>query len=886
MNFARTAAPAKRALGIALLAALAIAPAARGHSPHDTVEKFAITQGATGNEVLFAMMRLTSTRGLARSFDGGASWSITAIGIEHRDVSRIAFSPGFAEDGIVLMSTTDKGILRSDDAGETWTQILGGGLDPRVNDVEFAAGYPTDPTIWAATAGGLFVSTDDGLTWVPHNSGLVSTGLTFVRPNPSNRLVLFTGKRTLHRSDDGCQSWVALQTFSDDITSISLSPDFDQDETMVVALRNGSGVFVSTNGGVSFSPLVDGLIDPKVNDVAVGRDGTVFAVSEQAAVFRGHVSGTPYELFMDGFEVKSDLTTNHYLAVAIDAGWPATPVVWVAGFEGIFRSDQAGESFRQKDVYSQWFNRVVVFPPDWSANRQLLLVSYGGGILRTPSLFQPAGKTPGTGPAGAGAGVDLGLVQDPAGTAIRGSVTKGPGASVAYQTLTQGISSIFGQCLDLSPQFLDDGTMFYSQATLWRSLDQGASWSKLDLPPGVTVLRSQALSPDFPADPTIWLGSGLGGSVYRSEDAGQSWLPASGGLPADPHPVEILPSPLYAADQTLFLASPTKGLYRSTDRGDNWTKIGTGGPPGFGALSMSPGYPAHPVFLAGGEKEGLFRSEDGGASFTDANAGLPAGLLKDVESIALSPQFVTDGTAFASILALGTYKSTDFGATWAPVGAGLPNAAPRVVEVSPDFATDRTVVVATHAWTWISQDAGASWKRLPGYERFDNSDYLHYYALGTANAATAPTPPREELPGGLGAWLATDACPGSENASAAGFAGIGTQWTQVAWPAGCHGASVSLGLLAGASAELEIFGNRVRWFAPKAPDQGIARIELDGVVVADVDLYAPVAGPSKPVFVQAFPGVAPHRIKITVTGLKHHASSGIVLRSDGFDVTF
>jgi hypothetical protein len=219
-----------------------------------------------------------------------------------------------------------------------------------------------------------------------------------------------------------------------------------------------------------------------------------------------------------------------------------------------------------------------------------------------------------------------------------------------------------------------------------------------------------------------------------------------------------------------------------------------------------------------------------------------------IEIVAVSPNFTLDQTVFAYIRLTdhehraidGVFKSMDDGMNWQPAQTGLPLAAPREIEVSPDFAQDATVFLSTHSWIWCSRDGGASWKRLPGFNRVD------------------------------------DFHPGVFNEG---------DWELVFLPD-----SFSMRITSSdetdATHELEFQGDTIVWYAVKDMDAGVAEIILDDQVVATVDLYSSTPMYQQPVFSETFGGVNWHTIRIRVSGTKNPASTGVYVKSDGFEYTF
>jgi hypothetical protein len=98
--------------------------------------------------------------------------------------------------------------------------------------------------------------------------------------------------------------------------------------------------------------------------------------------------------------------------------------------------------------------------------------------------------------------------------------------------------------------------------------------------------------------------------------------------------------------------------------------------------------------------------------------------------------------------------------------------------------------------------------------------------------------------------------------------------------------TAALSTIPGDRATFTFTGTSVSWIGFKGPQSGIARVILDGNVVANsLDMFAPTEAPQKTVF--TVPGLAntSHTLIIEVTGSMNPASLGASIVVDAFDVT-
>lgn len=152
-----------------------------------------------------------------------------------------------------------------------------------------------------------------------------------------------------------------------------------------------------------------------------------------------------------------------------------------------------------------------------------------------------------------------------------------------------------------------------------------------------------------------------------------------------------------------ILAGSKAGLFRSADGGRGWQRVVAGpADPAVVALAAA----GHEVFAAteGGR---LYRSTDGGATWPELTswAGFGVGV-----ALALSPSYAADATLFVAT-ADGPFRSQDRGASWEIANFGLLDVDTLCIAFSPTFAADETLWAGTAFGGFFrSRNAGRSWR--------------------------------------------------------------------------------------------------------------------------------------------------------------------------------
>jgi len=557
------------------------------------------------------------------------------------------------------------GLWRTADGGGHWSRLpaaRGKSLRPVFERAGVAWAY--GDSLWRSTDGGL------GWTEIPDmvrstDGGVV--GLAFDPVTHAAFAAIGDYEQRLLTSSDGGATWAAV------------APAIPAGAYLYGVAAGPGVLFITTSQG--FQSLVPGAADWTA---PVAVDGNPFCLvahaSDPLVAFVGGIGGL--HRTGDGGATWTVVSPYIFRDVWIDPAHPAT-VLAAAISVGLFGSPDGGLTFNPL-TGPQAFDAYSL---SGSASRLYLGADTG------PWVSTDGGATF----TEASAGLQVGRF-------IFVAVSPAPGSVVLAGT---------------------------QSGLLYRSTDGGTSWSTVYYEPGASTLKL-VFDPSRPG--RVYLVNG--GTLRVSDDDGATW-----GYPPTPVLANSLalsagtPGALWVSDQN------GTGVWRSTDAAATWTRVRTRPSSSFiladvAADAVDPlvAYVPQIDYTSGGAGTGVFRTTDGGVTWTKL------GLSGYGNRLVGGPQ----AGSLWSMTGYSVDRSVDLGATFTTVSPAM-NGTPYGLAFDPTDGT-RAAVGSMMSYSWlagdgvlVTADSGATWRSSrSGHERFSTySLAIHPNAPGTIYAATS-----------------------------------------------------------------------------------------------------------------------------------------------------
>ena len=548
-----------------------------------------------------------------------------------------------------------------------------------VTVVSLSPAFPCDKTVFVGTDGfGVYRTTqgdDDDAIWYPVNGGITDLSITSLAVSPNyNRCdraaqfnqgdrTLIAGTRTgrVYISTNGGASWTPSNGGLPDITNphgysigaVAISPNFASDRIMIVSLQavsaNGaSGVFRTTNGGTSWLGFDAGLADRNVQAFAMSanfaNDATLFVGTRFSGVYR-----------FAGRLTESDAAAPVASPVASPAATPsATPAS--GGVFSTRGSDNpaAGAAATLLESKTQPVERLqaTLYPYP-----SIQLIATGSGAQDGQTAYSVPGPV-----------------------VFEYTVVNNGNETISnIRIIDAGKQSFCGDDPDTDKvDESKDDTLVGAIASLGPGQQATVTATFLVRP----ASEAGSGSTDTTFVPRRYAACAIGDSVSRgpviSQDDAVVQLVVWTSITKTNSSMNGLwvwsfaVSPFFANDQTIYVGSAYGGLFKSTNAGSSkpsWVQVNNGLEPDWvsvRAIALSPRYPSDKTVYAGTEA-GIFKGVeqvDGSVAWSRLNQGLQS---TDVRALGISPNYSQDNVLYAGVWGGDIYKQLKGNpVSWAP----------------------------------------------------------------------------------------------------------------------------------------------------------------------------------------------------------------------------
>jgi photosystem II stability/assembly factor-like uncharacterized protein len=303
--------------------------------------------------------------GIFVSFDGGLSWLPRNDGLYFLPsfrTSGVAFA--LCEPETILAPNRGWNLFKSTDEGLHWEWrgaphglgsywLTGVAVDPRDNAVAYVsvAGFEPDyPDVYKTE--------NCGETWQPIASYLIWAEFNCITIDPSDSLTLYAGSgwEGVWKTTDGGASWACTGTEIVNARVWDIVVHAEDPQTVFAADGdwNGTGVYLSDNGGDRWQPYNDGLEDLSVYalahdlpPIARGDDypPQLYAGTRTGGVYR-RTADAPWTPVNEGLPAEA----VHALALGSPGSAPYGRVLYAGTGAGVFRRVTAGDLDGDGDV--------------------------------------------------------------------------------------------------------------------------------------------------------------------------------------------------------------------------------------------------------------------------------------------------------------------------------------------------------------------------------------------------------------------------------------------------------------------------------------------------------------------------------------------------------
>lgn len=488
----------------------------------------------------------TSGGGVFLSTNNGTSWTpVNDAALTNRFIRALAVSPANGGSGTYLFAGTSGGVYVSTNNGTSWKAASSGmpydsyGHLPTVYVLAVTRASDGDgrTILYAGTSAGVFLSANNGTTWIAANTGL---------PCNSDGNILY-------------------------VYALAMPPDSGRAETAILfAGISGGGVFLSTNDGTSWTEASKGLTSMSVSALAIlpasdeAGSAMLFAGTFGGGVFLSTDNGTCWNA------ANAGLTNTSVLSLT------KSPTNDGSG-TNLFAGTSSGGVYLSTDNGASWSSARtdVTNTPVWSlaARDANLFAGTGCGVfLSTDNGLSWTAVNEGLTSTSVHALAISPAIDGPGTYLIAGTTS---GVFISTNNGTSWSAASTGLTNTIVSSLAANGTNLFAGTSngVFHSINNGTSWGPAST--GLTnsnVLSLAVSSAKGGSGTNVF--AGTYGGVFLSTDNGTRW---SGAAMPSYAVYSLAVSPVDGGSGTSFFAGTSgSGVFLCTSDAASWSQVNSG----------------------------------------------------------------------------------------------------------------------------------------------------------------------------------------------------------------------------------------------------------------------------------------------------------------------
>lgn len=534
--------------------------------------------------------------GLWKTTDNGLTWTCLTDNIGSLLISDIIIPTDYAISNIIYIATGDRdvywdsfstGVLKSTDGGVTWNAT---GLSFIPSDNRVINKLLLDPSsndiILACTSSGIYKTVDGGTNWSTQLTPLQFIDME-AKPGDFTNLYASTTNGNIFNSIDGGLNWANVFSNSD-CRRIELAVSVDE-SSWVYAVAGSSdsglyGIYKSEDNGLSFTQVFDGLVNNLLGYEADGSDvggqswyTLTLAASPSDAntiilggvnAWRSNDGGISWSIVNHWWgDGVSEVHADKHFHVYRNNG-----DLFECNDGGIYLSSNDGTTWYDKSnglVVGQMYKLGV----SATVKNETItgLQDNGTKLLAYGKWYDVKGGD------GMECIIDYTNVNIQYGTYVNGQISR---------TVDHWHNEVEIQPVDagsgawVTPYIIhptDPQILFAGYSDVWKTQDNGNSWSKISSLSLSTPITSMAIAPSNPE--VLYIA--IYNKIWKTVNGGDSWAVITGSLPvitSDITSIAVKNDDANTVWVTLSGFNSNK-VFQSILGGTTWVNISIGLPP-------------------------------------------------------------------------------------------------------------------------------------------------------------------------------------------------------------------------------------------------------------------------------------------------------------------